>query len=218
MNLYAYVGNDPINSRDSSGLVKQDEGDILVCSSGVTVYFPNSARRPICVSDLDPNIDRIDYVRRELDLYQAERGRNEYNTPPKSKNPPPWPEKGRQGREVPCSSLDAFNDAVSDNSFADTLAKAAAGDATTQTEHSFVYGPLLNFGPDIFSNHPPSRFGNFTNTSETFWVPIPRISFHTHRNASRTLSNEDLTSAVNNRYPTAIYDLNRKEFRCVVGK
>lgn len=202
LNMYNYTGSDPVNSTDPTGTQSND--DVLV--TGVPNRNSNSTSTGINI------VKGLFSVGKSLIKSIFGGGSSKPKVPKAEAS-----QSGRQGREVPCSSLSAFNDAVSDSGFADTLANAAAGDATRHTEHSFVYGPLFYLGPDVFSNHPPSRSANFTNTSKTFIVPRPRISFHTHRDASKTLSTDDYTSAVNNRYPTAIYDLNRKEFRCVTG-
>ncbi len=243
MNWYNYVGSDPVNATDPSGLsrTKACTGSRIKRPLSYDCNAMLAGTGPL--SDPNAGFDATLYSgSRHLGLSAGGGGRS-------GGSPAPTCSSGSSSntiivcatlpRGVPAASIGdflgsigqqnsmdadqracvnnaAFIKAVSDPRFASTLASAVRGDLQTGYEHGFVYGPALWFGPNTFSTPRHNRSSAWTDSGPSGLVRSPLIFFHTHRNAAPMLSPADRTAATNNGYPVVAFDIDDGTFRCAI--
>ena len=200
MNLYAYVGGDPVNLLDPFGLA---DIEIIVVTG----------------------LKRIDGGGGGSSAGNAFQISGFFNGKGQGGNREPGGDGGGEDgeekekeEETPCTKIPEFQKAVSDPGFKATLVKAAVEAARTGFEHSFVYGRRFGILSNTFSSPSHIRSSRASNAAGGLVFPNPLISFHTHANAAQRLSEDDITTAQDLGIPIVAFDIDTKKFFCVAPK
>jgi RHS repeat-associated protein len=220
MNMYAYVRGDPINATDPSGLCTSAGGGLAQRPSTCPVnpggpvvplnggpIIVNGSRAPTChaCANAMPTHQELqigDLLGRWTDLAAERSGERR--------------DDKKDDAQKACFANPAFKKALNDPAFVNTLTQAVLGQVNTGYEHSFVYGPALFFGPNVFSTPGNIRNEGASHGGPAGVVRTPIIGFHTHRNAAPVLSPTDRQQAQRFGYPIVAVDTDDGTFRCAL--
>jgi RHS repeat-associated protein len=233
MNWYAYVGNDPVNATDPSGLY--GEGCTTLSGSRIRDC---SARQSVKLSlqehgfsgssgQISAAFDFIESgslsslaqglgVSGDFDIVvTGQRVEDPFGLRESIRRS----ENNQNSRMIEdqkaCYNNEAFISAAIHPDFTKVLYAAIVGHIRLNAEHSFLFGPFLGFGSNGFSSPATLGLEGAANISPTFGRPFPLIGFHTHGNSSR-LSAADRQAATTEGYPVVAFNISNGTFTCAL--